>query len=154
LAYFFTGRFPEVESTIQRASARKLEMPRFLVLRYNIALLKGDKDQMEAVAGCCMNAEVDGVIISNATQLAGHVTIEERAILVDQKRFVRHGWRRFFSDSAGLFPDRRYPRPADAPIRRPAIAVPSANAPQVVSNSTVARVALPADRRIWAAFPA
>src|SRR5215467_5599378 len=45
-AYFFTDRFAEAESTLQRASARKLEMPLFLVLRYNIAALKGDQEQM------------------------------------------------------------------------------------------------------------
>ena len=51
LAYFFTDRFPEAESTLQRASARKLEMPRFLVLRYNIAVLKGDQEQMNRAVG-------------------------------------------------------------------------------------------------------
>jgi tetratricopeptide (TPR) repeat protein len=51
LAYFFTDRFPEVESTLQRASARKLEMPRFLVLRYNMAVLKGDQEQMDRAVG-------------------------------------------------------------------------------------------------------
>jgi tetratricopeptide (TPR) repeat protein len=46
-AYFFTDRFAEAESTLQRASARKLEMPLSLVLRYNIAVLKGDQEQMD-----------------------------------------------------------------------------------------------------------
>ena len=46
-AYFRTDRFAEAESTLQRASERKLEMPRFLVLRYNIAVLKGDQEQMD-----------------------------------------------------------------------------------------------------------
>jgi serine/threonine protein kinase/tetratricopeptide (TPR) repeat protein len=46
-SYFFFGRFPEAESTLQRASERKLENPNILVMRYNIALLKGDKDQMD-----------------------------------------------------------------------------------------------------------
>jgi tetratricopeptide (TPR) repeat protein len=47
--YFFLGRFSEAESTLQRASERKLENPNLLVMRYNIALLKGDKDQMDRV---------------------------------------------------------------------------------------------------------
>ena len=51
LAYFFTDRFPEAESTLQRASARKLEMPLFLGLRYNIAVLKGDQAQMDREVG-------------------------------------------------------------------------------------------------------
>jgi serine/threonine protein kinase/tetratricopeptide (TPR) repeat protein len=51
LAYFFTDRFPEAERTLQRASARKLEMALFLVLRYNIAVLKGDREQMDREVG-------------------------------------------------------------------------------------------------------
>ena len=46
-SYFRTGRFPEAESTLQRASERKLEIPSFPVLRYNIAVLKGDQEQMD-----------------------------------------------------------------------------------------------------------
>jgi serine/threonine protein kinase/tetratricopeptide (TPR) repeat protein len=45
-SYFLTDRFPEAESTLQRASERKLESSIFLLIRYNIALLKGDEDQM------------------------------------------------------------------------------------------------------------
>ena len=47
MAYFFLDRFAEAESTLQRASARKLNMPISLVLRYNIAVLKGNQDQMD-----------------------------------------------------------------------------------------------------------
>jgi DNA-binding winged helix-turn-helix (wHTH) protein/tetratricopeptide (TPR) repeat protein len=46
-SYFLTDRFPEAESTLQRASEHKIEMPDFLVLRYNIAVLKGDQEQMD-----------------------------------------------------------------------------------------------------------
>ena len=45
--YFLTDRLPEAERTLQRASERKLEMPDFLALRYNIAVLKGDQQQMD-----------------------------------------------------------------------------------------------------------
>jgi tetratricopeptide (TPR) repeat protein len=48
-SYWFLDRFPEAESVLQQASARKVEEPYFMVLRYNIAALKGDKDQMEKV---------------------------------------------------------------------------------------------------------
>ena len=50
-SYFLTDRLPEAERTLQRASERKLEMPDFLVLRYNIAVLKGDQEQMDRVVG-------------------------------------------------------------------------------------------------------
>ncbi len=50
-SYFFLDRFPEAESTLQRASERKLEIPVFLVLRYNIAMLKGDQEQMDRAVG-------------------------------------------------------------------------------------------------------
>jgi eukaryotic-like serine/threonine-protein kinase len=46
-SYFLTGGFAEAEKTIQAASARKLEIPRFLVIGYNIAVLKADQEQME-----------------------------------------------------------------------------------------------------------
>jgi tetratricopeptide (TPR) repeat protein len=50
-SYFLTDRFPEAESTLQRASERKLENPNSLVLRYNIAVLKGDQEQMDRAVG-------------------------------------------------------------------------------------------------------
>jgi eukaryotic-like serine/threonine-protein kinase len=50
-SYFLTDRFPEAESTLQRASDRHLDMPMFLVIRYNIALLKGDQKQMDRAVG-------------------------------------------------------------------------------------------------------
>ena len=48
-AYFRTDRFAEAESTLQRASERKLEIPTILVIRYNIAVLKGDQEEMDRV---------------------------------------------------------------------------------------------------------
>jgi tetratricopeptide (TPR) repeat protein len=50
-SYFLTDRFPDAERTLQRTSERKLEMPDFLVIRYNIALLQGDQAQMGRAAG-------------------------------------------------------------------------------------------------------
>jgi DNA-binding winged helix-turn-helix (wHTH) protein/tetratricopeptide (TPR) repeat protein len=46
-SYFFLDRFPEAENTLQRAAERKLEEPYFLVMRYNIAMLQDDQDQMD-----------------------------------------------------------------------------------------------------------
>ena len=51
LSYFLTDRFPEAESTLQRASERKLENPNCLILRYNIAVLKGNQEQMDRAVG-------------------------------------------------------------------------------------------------------
>ena len=45
--YFFLDRFDEAERTLQRAAERKLEDVTLLLLRYNIAVLKGDQDQMD-----------------------------------------------------------------------------------------------------------
>jgi eukaryotic-like serine/threonine-protein kinase len=50
-SYFLTDRFSEAESTLQRASERKLETPEFLVLRYTIAVLEGDQEQMDRLVG-------------------------------------------------------------------------------------------------------
>jgi tetratricopeptide (TPR) repeat protein len=46
-AYFFSGRFEEAEGVLRRATERKLENPSLLMTGYNIAVLKGDKDQMD-----------------------------------------------------------------------------------------------------------
>ena len=46
---FFLGRFPEARSVLQQAHERKLEPFSDLVMRYNIALLTGDNDQMDRV---------------------------------------------------------------------------------------------------------
>jgi serine/threonine protein kinase len=46
-SYFLTDRFSEAESTLQRAAERKLEEPSLLSIRYNIANLQGDKEQMD-----------------------------------------------------------------------------------------------------------
>jgi eukaryotic-like serine/threonine-protein kinase len=51
LAYFFTDRFAQAESTLQRASARKLNMPLSVVLRFNIAVLNADQAQIDRAVG-------------------------------------------------------------------------------------------------------
>jgi tetratricopeptide (TPR) repeat protein len=47
LANFYLDHFSEAERTLQQAYERKLENANHLVLRYNIALLTADKDQMD-----------------------------------------------------------------------------------------------------------
>jgi len=44
---FFLDRFDEAERALQRATERKLQAPNFLMIRYSIAVLRGDKDQMD-----------------------------------------------------------------------------------------------------------
>jgi tetratricopeptide (TPR) repeat protein len=46
---YYLDRFEEAESAIQRASERKLADPSLLLIRFNIAVLKGDKDQMDRI---------------------------------------------------------------------------------------------------------
>ena len=43
MSLYFLDRFPEAESTLQQASERKVDAPNFLVVRYTIATLNGDK---------------------------------------------------------------------------------------------------------------
>src|SRR5271157_2110881 len=45
--YMYLDRLGEAENALQRASGRKLDIPDFLVQRYDIAFLKGDKAGME-----------------------------------------------------------------------------------------------------------
>jgi tetratricopeptide (TPR) repeat protein len=46
-SYFLTGRFEEAEKTIRAAAERKLEVPRLLVIGYNLAVLKADRERMD-----------------------------------------------------------------------------------------------------------
>jgi len=48
--YQSLDRFDEAANSIQRASDRKLEIPDFLVQRYDLAFLKGDRREMERQA--------------------------------------------------------------------------------------------------------
>ena len=50
VSYLALERLADAESTLQRASERKLEIPDFFVLRYAIAFLKGDKAELDRVA--------------------------------------------------------------------------------------------------------
>ena len=50
VSYMALERMADAESTLQRASERKLEIPDFFVLRYAIAFLKDDKAELDRVA--------------------------------------------------------------------------------------------------------
>ena len=70
LAQFYTDRFPEAENTIQRATARKFQMPALLMLEYNLAALRGDRDEMDRIAGSARGNRVAGHWIAHAEALA------------------------------------------------------------------------------------
>ena len=70
-SYYFLDRFPEAESTIQRASERNLQNPTWLIVRYNIAVLKGDKDQMNRVVGLAKGKRGAEHLMAQAEALAG-----------------------------------------------------------------------------------
>ena len=46
-SYFLTSRFAESENVIKRAAERKLELPDLLLIPFNIAALKGNREEME-----------------------------------------------------------------------------------------------------------
>jgi len=48
-SYLYLDRFPEVGIALRQASEHKVEDPTLLMIRYNIALLRGDKDDMDRV---------------------------------------------------------------------------------------------------------
>jgi eukaryotic-like serine/threonine-protein kinase len=50
ISYAYLDRLSEAENTLQRASARKLEIPDLLVERYDLAFLRNDKAEMEREA--------------------------------------------------------------------------------------------------------
>jgi tetratricopeptide (TPR) repeat protein len=70
LAQFNTDRFPAAEDTIQRATARKVQMPQMLMLQYNLAALKGDGEQMDRIAGSAKGNRAAGHWIAHAESLA------------------------------------------------------------------------------------
>jgi len=69
-AQFYTDRFAEAENTIQRATARKVQMPQLLMLRYNLAVLKGDGEQMDRIAASAKGNRAAGHWIAHAEALA------------------------------------------------------------------------------------
>ena len=87
-SYFFLDRFPEAESTLQQAYERKLENPNHLLLRYYIAVLKGDKDQMDRVVARARGkhgaehrlVQVDALALARLGRLEGARRSSSRAV--------------------------------------------------------------------------
>src|SRR5262249_34090146 len=57
------------DDTIQRAAARKVQMPELLMLRYNLAALKEDREQMDRIAGSAGGNRAVGQWIAHAEAL-------------------------------------------------------------------------------------
>jgi len=87
-AYEYLGQLREAENTLRRAAERKLEIPDFLVQRYDIAFLKGDKAAMqEAVAAAEAKSEAEdwisdheALVLAYAGQLHESRALTGRAV--------------------------------------------------------------------------
>ncbi|HEX8813131.1 MAG TPA: protein kinase, partial [Terracidiphilus sp.] len=87
-SYFFLDRFPEAESVLQQASDRKVEEPYLMVLRYIIAALKDDKDQMGQVVALAKGkhgaehwvAHIEGLALARSGRLRDARRSSNRAV--------------------------------------------------------------------------
>jgi len=67
---FFLDHFEEAESAFQRATERKLQSPVLLMIRYNIAVLKPDHDQMDRTVALAKGKRVAEHQVANVEALA------------------------------------------------------------------------------------
>jgi tetratricopeptide (TPR) repeat protein len=67
---FFLDRFEEAESALQRATERKLQSPVLLMIRYNIAVFKGDQDQMDRIVALAKGTRGAEHQVANVEALA------------------------------------------------------------------------------------
>jgi len=97
-AYLRTNRIPEAESTLQRAAERKLEAAPLLVLRYNLAVLKGDQAEMDRTVSLAMGkrraehwlAHQEALALGRSGRLLGARRSSRRAVeLALQEQFGR-----------------------------------------------------------------
>jgi eukaryotic-like serine/threonine-protein kinase len=87
LSSFFLDRFGEAENALQQAAAHKkewLELPQFLVYRYNIAFMKGDNEQMDRVVALAQGKRLAEHWVMNSQALvhvrSGHAQLARRLI--------------------------------------------------------------------------
>jgi tetratricopeptide (TPR) repeat protein len=69
-SYFLLDRFDESERVLQRATERKLENPILFLIRYNIAVLKGDQNQVDRTATLAKGKPTVGHTVAHAEALA------------------------------------------------------------------------------------
>jgi tetratricopeptide (TPR) repeat protein len=117
-SYFFLDRFPEAESTLQQAYERKLENTNHLVMRYNIALLNGDRVQMDRAVARAKGkrgaehrlAHADALALARSGRIQAARSSSSRAVdLASQEgdreeaasyRAARAVWEAFFGNAA------------------------------------------------------
>jgi serine/threonine protein kinase/tetratricopeptide (TPR) repeat protein len=85
LSSFFLDRFGEAESALQQAAAHKkewLELPQFLVYRYNIAFMNGDNEEMDRVVALAKGKSRAENWVTNSQALiearSGHAQLARR----------------------------------------------------------------------------
>jgi len=69
-SYFLLDRFEEAERVLQRATERKLENPILFMIRYNIAVVKGDQGQVDRTATLAKGKPTVGHTVAHAEALA------------------------------------------------------------------------------------
>ena len=82
-SYLALGRLEEAEKTLQQASARKMEVPELLVIRYYVSLLKGNTAGMEQVVALSQGraGAEDWVTYSQALVAAYSGHLQQASIL-------------------------------------------------------------------------
>ncbi len=84
LSSFFLDRFGEAENALQQAAAHKkewLELPQFLVYRYNIAFLKGDNEQMDRAVALAKGKRLEHWVTNSQALVqarSGHAQLARR----------------------------------------------------------------------------
>jgi len=69
-AYFYLDRFEEAQSVLRRATDGALESPELLMIGYQIALLKREKDEMDRIMAQGKSTQGAGPPLANAEALA------------------------------------------------------------------------------------
>ena len=69
-SYFLLDRFEEAEGVLQRATEHKLENPIFFMIRYNIAVLKGDQSEVDRTAALAKGKPAVEHTVAHAEALA------------------------------------------------------------------------------------
>jgi len=69
-SYFLTDRFEEAERALQRAAERNLENPILFTIRYNIAVLKGDRGQLDRTVALAKSKPAVEHAVAHAEALA------------------------------------------------------------------------------------
>jgi len=84
--YRYLDRLPEAEKSLQRAAARKLEIPDFLGDRYLIAFLKGDAPEMKRLATVGeQNSELEDWMCDKEASVLAYSGHLQRARIMSQR---------------------------------------------------------------------